>query len=55
MPRGTFRSVIDPTDKIKRFVGKHSKYSKPFMWTATANSIVAKIERFYNVTAGVVH
>jgi putative transposase len=53
--RGTFRSVRDLIEKIKRFVDQYNKDSKPFMWTATADSILAKIERLCKGIAGTVH
>ena len=43
--RGTFRSVKELKDKIQLFVDNYNPSSKPFMWTATADSILAKIER----------
>jgi len=53
--RGTFRSVKDLIEKIKRFVDHYNKHSRPFMWTATADSILAKIERLCKGIAGTVH
>ena len=53
--RGTFRSVKDLTDKIKGFVDQYNKNSKPFMWTATTDSILAKIERLCKGIAGTKH
>jgi putative transposase len=53
--RGTFRSVKDLIDKINRFVDGYNKNSKPFIWTATANSILAKIERLCKGIAGTLH
>ena len=53
--RGTFRSVKDLIDSIKRFVEHYNKNSKPFMWTATADSILAKIERLCKCIAGTPH
>jgi putative transposase len=53
--RGTFRSVKDLIEKIKRFVDHYNKHSQPFMWTATADSILAKIERLCKGIAGTVH
>jgi putative transposase len=50
--RGTFRSVKDLTDNINRFVDHYNKNSKPFMWTATADSILAKLERLCKGIAG---
>ena len=53
--RGTFRSVKDLIDKIKRFVDQYNKNSRPFLWTATADSILAKIERLCKGIAGTAH
>ena len=53
--RGTFRSVKDLINKIKNYVDQYNKNSKPFMWTATADSILAKIERLCKGIAGTVH
>lgn len=43
--RGTFRSVKDLVAKIDRYVVQYKKHPHPFIWTATADSIIAKIER----------
>lgn len=43
--RGSFKSVKELVAKIKRFVESYNKNSRPFAWTATANSIFKKIER----------
>lgn len=43
--RGTFRSVKELTDKIDRFVTHYNRTTQPFVWTATADSILKKIER----------
>lgn len=53
--RGTFRSVKDLIEKIRDFVDQYNKNSQPFMWTATADSILAKIERLCKGIAGTVH
>ena len=53
--RGTFRSVKDLIDKIKLFVDQYNKNSKPFMWKATAESILAKVERLCKVISGTGH
>jgi len=50
--RGTFRSVKDLKDKIQLFVDNYNPSSKPFMWTATADSILAKIERLCQRISG---
>jgi len=43
--RGTFRSVKELVAKINNFVSLYNAKSKPFMWTATAESIFEKIHR----------
>jgi putative transposase len=43
--RGTFRNVKELIAKINSFVENHNKNSKPFAWTATAESILAKVQR----------
>ena len=43
--RGTFRSVKDLAAKIDHFVQHHNAQAQPFTWTATADSILAKIKR----------
>jgi len=43
--RGTFRSVKELVAKIDRFVQHHNSQAQPFTWTATADSILAKIKR----------
>jgi putative transposase len=53
--RGTFRSVKDLRDKIKLFVDSYNKDSKPFAWTATANSILAKLKRLCQGISGTLH
>ena len=43
--RGTFSSVKELTAKIEQYIDRYNKHPKPFVWTATADSILAKIER----------
>lgn len=43
--RGTFRSVKDLVSKINQFVNHYNKETQPFVWTATADSILEKIKR----------
>jgi putative transposase len=45
MRRGTFRSVKDLIGKIDHFVQHSNLHSGPFVWTATADSILEKIKR----------
>ena len=53
--RGTFRSVKDLVNNIGRFVKNYNANSKPFAWTATANSILEKIERLCKCISGTAH
>jgi putative transposase len=43
--RGTFSSVKELIVKIEEYVKQYNKHHKPFIWTATADSIFAKLER----------
>ena len=43
--RGTFKSVKDLVNKIDSFVQHHNTNTTPFVWTATADSILQKVER----------
>jgi putative transposase len=53
--RGTFRSVKQLVQKIDRFVEAYNSKSRPFAWTATADSIFAKIERLCRRISGTEH
>jgi len=43
--RGTFKSVKDLISKIDHFVHHYNTHTRPFLWTATADSILEKIKR----------
>ena len=43
--RGSFSSVPQLTRKIDDFVENYNENCRPFAWTATADSILAKVER----------
>ena len=53
--RGSFSSVKELVAKIDRFVEHYNANPKPFMWTATAESILAKVERLYSYISGTPH
>jgi putative transposase len=53
--RGTFRSVADLVAKIDAFVRHYNRHCHPFVWTATAESILTKIERLCKAIAGTAH
>jgi putative transposase len=53
--RGSFRSVKELTAKIDQFVSNYNKTAKPFTWVATADSILAKIDRLCQRISGTGH
>lgn len=53
--RGSFRSVKELTKKIETFVDNYNQNSKPFMWTATADSIFGKLKRLCEAISESVH
>jgi putative transposase len=53
--RGSFRSTKQLREKIDQFVKQYNANSKPFMWTATADSILAKLKRVLEVISGTQH
>ena len=50
--RGTFRSVKELIEKIEQFVKNYNAKSTPFVWTATADSILNKINKLLKVISG---
>ena len=53
--RGSFRSVKELMANIERFVQNYNPTSQPFAWTATAESILDKIQRLCQVISGTKH
>lgn len=53
--RGTFKSVKELVAKIDDYVQTYNKDSHPFSWTATADSILAKIQRLCQLISGPRH
>jgi putative transposase len=53
--RGSFRSVKELIAKIQQFVANYNEHPKPFAWVATAESILAKIERLCQRISGTGH
>ena len=56
--RGSLSSVKEPVNKLTAFVEHYNKQAPPFVWVATADSILAKLERlcsyiFRDTTLGV--
>jgi putative transposase len=50
--RGSFSSVKDLIETIDSFVQHYNRSHRPFVWTATADSILAKISRLCSVISG---
>jgi putative transposase len=53
--RGTFRSVKELVEKIDHYVQNSNRHAQPFVWTATADSIFAKVERLCERISGTGH
>jgi putative transposase len=53
--RGSFRSVKELVGKIEQFVAAYNKNVKPFMWHATADSILEKLGRLCQRISGTAH
>ena len=53
--RGSFTSVPQLVAKIDQFVQHYNRHARPFLWTATADSILGKIERLCTVINGTGH
>jgi hypothetical protein len=50
--RGSFRSVGELIRNIQKFVENDYKNASPFMWTATADSVFAKLTRLLSKISG---
>ncbi len=53
--RGSFHSVRDLVAKIDHFVAYYNQTCRPFVWTATADSILAKLQRLCSRINGTEH
>lgn len=53
--RGSFRTVRELIDRIERFVKRYNETARPFRWTATADSILAKLDRLMKRISGTGH
>ena len=53
--RGSFNSVKDLVSKIDHFITRYNRSCKPFAWTATADSILQKLERLTSRISGTAH
>jgi putative transposase len=53
--RGSFRSVRELVQKIDHYVTHHNAHRRPFAWTATADSILDKLQRLCKLINGTQH
>jgi transposase len=53
--RGSFRNVRELIHKIDSYVTLYNTHKRPFVWTATADSILAKLQRLCKVIYGTQH
>ena len=53
--RGSFSSVGELVDRIRHFTDAYNPDARPFMWTATADSIIQKIQRLCHAISGTGH
>ena len=53
--RGSFRSVKELVAKIDAYVTHYNLHGRPFVWTASADSILAKLKRLCKVINGTLH
>jgi putative transposase len=49
---GSFRSSKELISKIEQFVTHHNQLTRPFVWTATADSILKKVEKICKPISG---
>jgi transposase len=50
--RGSFRTVRDLIRRIDTFVARYNRTAAPFVWTATAESILANVARIARANNG---
>lgn len=53
--RGSFASVKELVQRIERYVAHYNLHKRPFIWTATAQSILDKVQRLCKVISGTEH
>ena len=53
--RGSFSSVRQLVDKIRYFTDAYNPQARPFLWTATADSILQRIQRLCTAISGTRH
>ncbi|MEX0886508.1 MAG: IS630 family transposase, partial [Phycisphaeraceae bacterium] len=45
LKRGSFYNVDDLVGAIQEYINQHNEAPKPFVWTASATDILAKVSR----------
>ena len=53
--RGSFRTVRELIQRIEYFVARYNRTTAPFVWTATADSILNKLSRIAQAINGTSH
>jgi putative transposase len=53
--RGSFRTVRELVHRIDTFVTRYNRIACPFVWTATADSILTKVARIAQAINGTLH
>ena len=53
--RGSFQTVRALIQRITDYVTRYNRTSRPFVWTATADSILGKLTRLAKVISGSRH
>ena len=53
--RGSFHSVTDLVNKIQAFIDAYNTSATPFVWVATAQSIIDKVARIAMRISGTAH
>ncbi|WP_198387902.1 transposase, partial [Burkholderia ubonensis] len=53
--RGSFKNVRQLIASIERYVEQYNQHKRPFVWTATADSILQKVARLCKVISGTEH
>ena len=52
--RGVFKSLTDLEIAIYKYLAEHNEHPKPFVWTATTNDILAKVDKARDALKAVV-
>jgi transposase len=53
--RGSFKNARQLIASIERYIEQYNQHGRPFVWTASANSILQKVARLCNAISGTEH